>query len=263
MKRRFFPEIIVLFFLVFGCSQGRSDFSQTEHTVHFIPEPATAHDTAVVHAPRPFPEPVRRIAVLFGYGYNDDAFVSSALEKLRPAFGLVQDGGAVIPLVFPDDFKRGGTARISALSALLEANGADGLVLLGAPEGTHAALARMQDAGGGSVGYPVFSLLPQDDLLGMEAGCDLVLEYMPAANEGAATAEETSVFVSGNIPDLLVRAVGYLSLFPQDAVDLSGSAYADLLQHARQLTGSEWTVTRYVDPETGLRPVNHFVIEQH
>ena len=103
--------------------------------------------------------------------------------------------------------------------------------------------------------------MPQDDILGIESGSDIVIEYVPAS----ATVEGELVAESGtfqeNVPQLIARSAYYLTLLPPEYVG-GFQQDLDLLTHARQLAGSSWTVSRYIDPETGLCPMNHFVIDR-
>lgn len=253
---------LILVVLLAGCFRGKNTDENIENAVLLEPVSVSDQDMMSLRSVPGFPEPVRRVAVLFGYGYNDELFVSGMTEELALSFGLAEDGGAVVPLVFPDDFGRGSSARISLLSSLLKEARASALVIVGAPEGTHRALAAMQDAGGGSIGFPVISLLPQDDVLGMEATCDLVLDYLPSSAKEEEFDGDSEAFID-NVPSLVERAVYYVSLVPLDSTDGFGQTLNELTLHARLLAGSEWTVSQYIDPETGIRPYNHFVIERN
>lgn len=247
--------------LLAGCFQGKKSHKDIGNALLLEPVSVTDSDMVSLSAVPGFPEPNRRVAVLLGYGYNDADFVASMRERLSRSFGLADDGGSVIPMVFPDDFGRGSSARISLLPSMLRDSRASALVIVGAPEGTHRALASMQDSGGGSIGYPVISLLPQDDVLGMEASCDLVLDYLPAASTEEGFGGDSEAFLD-NVPSLVERAVHYASLVPPDATDGFGETLRELTMHARLLAGDDWVVSQYIDPESGIRPRNHFVIER-
>lgn len=262
MKKKNYPVLLLLiFFAVTGCNKQKSLSMNLEGAQLITPAPVTDQDMIALQEVGNYVESQRKIGVLLGYGYNDDAFVEATLEEIHRTLGLAEQGGAVIPYIYPQDFMRGGTARISALSDMLEEDGVHGLVVVGAPEGTHRALAALQNTELDRALYPVISLMPQDDILGIESGSDIVIEYVPAS----ATAEGELVAESGtyqeNVPQLIARSAYYLTLlpaeyfggFPQDL---------DLLSHARQLAGSSWVVSRYIDPETGLCPMNHFVIDR-
>ncbi len=198
----------------------------------------------------------KKIAIVLGYGCNDEQTVARISTVFADRYGNM-DGNCVKMFVFPNDFLRTGTGRISLLTDLMEEYCPDGLVIVGAPEYTHTALAKMQDLSQGKIPYPVVCLFPQDDVLGIEAGSDLVLEYMPVAEESEAESENSVHRSTEALPELLSDAVWYISL-------LSGPLVhdADLLVHAQQLVGSGWRVSHYIDPETGLSSLNHFIIEE-
>ncbi|MBO5137205.1 MAG: hypothetical protein J6B81_01720 [Spirochaetaceae bacterium] len=245
-----------------ACNPAKDSKKEIENASLIEPELVTDSDMMALQGVYNFPEPKRRIAVLFGYGYNDEAFIAKTMQLISSSFGLADNGGTVIPFVFPDDFKRGSAARISLLSGMLSESGAEGLILVGAPEGTHGALAKMKEsADEGSIVFPIFSLLPQDDILGMEANCDLVLEYRPFSSTEDGFAEE-SVAYTQNVPELIQRALYYMSMIPIENNGGLNQDISELMVHARQLVGSSWVVSQYVDPETGISAQNHFVIEQ-
>ena len=205
-----------------------------------------------------------RIALVFGYGYNDADFVASALEYLDSSFISASGEPVIVPLVFPDDFKVGSSARISLLYDKLIAYNLAGIVLLGSPENTHSALARLQDADGG---IPIISLFSQDDQMGTEALSCLVFDFEasePPSGEHALEEEVISLdevsetefarFID-EVPVLLSRVVYYVSL-----LDAPPAQNAELRVHAEHMLGSGWNILPYLDAETGMHPVNHFVL---
>ena len=107
----------------------------------------------------------KKICVIFGYNYNNDEFVNEALSLFSREYGLAEDGGLVLPLVYPKDFLHSGRARISSLKDLVSDYMLDGMIILGAPEATHRALGVIEDEFGGKKPYPVASFFPQDDML--------------------------------------------------------------------------------------------------
>ena len=262
MNKKISLVLLSLLLLTVSCTQKQNSNKNIENALVIEPVSVSEDDISSLKDVPNYPESNRRVAVVLGYGYNDEQFVTSAWEKLIQTFGLADKGGSLIPLVYPNDFMRTGIARISMLSSLLKDANANALVIVGAPEGTHRVLASMQDAGGGSIGYPVISLLSQDDVLGMEASCDLVIDYMPSSNLEESMEEETVVFLD-NVPALIERTVHYVSLVPGDITSGFGQALNELTMHAKLLAGGEWIVSQYIDPETGIRPNNHFVIEQN
>lgn len=258
-KKNWLVFLVIVCFIIAGCGKNQAKPIVLEGAKLIVPEPVTDKDMLALQQIPNFVEPHRKIGVVLGYGYNDEIFVKETLQELSRSLGLAEQGGAVIPYVYPDDFMWGGTARISALSNMLEEDGARGLVVVGAPEGTHRVLAGLQDTEIGRSLYPIVSLMPQDDILGIEAGSDIVIEYVPASAT-ADLSEESGVYQE-NVSQLIARAAYYLTLLPADF--FGGFAQdSDLFVHARQLAGANWNVSRYLDPETGLLPMNHFVIDR-
>ena len=69
--------------------------------------------------------------------------------------------------------------RISSIIDKIESKSLAGIITLGAPEGLCNVIAKIQDKSeNGILPYPVFSLLPQDNVLGSEATSDFVLDYV-------------------------------------------------------------------------------------
>jgi hypothetical protein len=183
--------------------------------------------------------------------YIDSSFISASGEPV------------IVPLVFPDDFKAGSAARISLLYEKLIAYNLRGIVLLGSPENTHSALAKLQDAFGG---VPVVSLFSQDDQMGTEALSCFVFDFeareLPnehALEEEAISLDEVSEIEFARyidaVPSLVSRVVYYVSL-----LDSPPAKNAELRVHAAQMLGSGWNILPYIDAETGMHPVNHFVL---
>lgn len=259
MKKYFcLVSLLLTVLLTTGCEKKQNLPVTFEGARLISPVPVTDQDMLALQDISSFVEPHRKIGIVLGYGYNDEDFVEATLQELDRSLGLAERGGAIVPYVFPDDFMRGGSARISDLTGMLEEDEVMGLVVVGAPEGTHRVLAALQDTELNRAYYPVISLMPQDDILGIEAGSDIVIEYVPAS----ATEElvEESGAYQENVPQLIASVAYYLTLLP---ADYFGGFQQDLelLTHARQLAGSQWDVSRYIDPETGLCPMNHFVID--
>lgn len=251
--------LVITCLMVAGCDKKQEIPVVLEGAGLIVPEPVTDQDMLDLQQIPNFVEPRRKVGVVLGYGYNDEAFVEETLQELSRTLGLAEQGGAVIPYLYPDDFMRGGAARISSLTSMLEEDGAMGLVVVGAPEGTHRVLAALQDTEIGRSIYPIISLMPQDDILGIEAGSDIVIEYVPASATSDLS-EESGVYQE-NVPQLIARTVYYITLLPANYFG-GFEQNLDLFIHARQLAGTSWEVSRYIDPETGLCPMNHFIIDK-
>jgi hypothetical protein len=196
------------------------------------------------------------ICLLLGYGFNDKAFEDEALQSLAKIYGLEEDGGLIWPLTYPEDFSSGGKEKIASLYDMVKDKKIKGILLLGAPENTNSVLARLQDDWSGKLPYPVFSFFPQDDILGMEATCDFVIEYERSSSEDA-NSEDSSLQIDKSVEKILVNAIRYMA-------ELPGPLPSDskLHEHVQQIVGKDKKIRRFTDSETGLQSINHFVIER-
>lgn len=196
----------------------------------------------------------KHIFVLLGYGYNDEAFVASTRAVLEKEYGVQTDekDGLVMLAVYPDDFMRGSTARISLLTTKVEDTELAGIVLLGAPESTHRSLAKLQDEHGGECPYPIYSFFPQDDVLGSESTADFVLDY---AQKTALLQAEEQLEADIDADTLLTNAIETM-LNPQKPIP-----HDDLRAFVQRLVGTGRTISHYTDGETGLQSQNHFIFE--
>ncbi len=192
------------------------------------------------------------IVLLFGYGFNNEAFYTSTKKLLSEEFGLYSDGGIILPLRYPDDFRN----RISNLYEIINEQNVRGIIMMGAPERTHAALAKLQDDWEGQPAYSIFSFFPQDDILGEESTCNFVLEYARGTTD-EATDGETELKIDEDAGEILCRSVNYIMSLPSPL-----KADSELIRHVQFIAGNR-KVHRYTDSETGLQSVNHFVMEEN
>lgn len=198
----------------------------------------------------------KHICIVYGYGCNDTSFVQQSLFQLAAAYGVETENnsGLILAYVFPDDFMHSGTPRVGMLYDLLEDKKLAGLIILGAPDGMNSAVARLEDSAGGKLSYPVFSFFSQDDVLGTESTADFVLDY--AQDTDASGSEEKTQILGSDVFDLIMNSV-------QTMINLRGPVPADKELHGfvQKLVGSKKKVIRYIDSETGLQSINHFVID--
>lgn len=199
----------------------------------------------------------KRICVVFGYDFNSAEIVSQMLSILKEKYGLHEDGGLIYPVVYPSDFKHGTKAYASDFTALLQDDSLDlqGVVILGAPENTHTALARNQDKWNQMVPYPIIALFPQDDILGLESTCDIVLDKSQTSGlSGEISSEEIEGQLIAEAPEVLVETINYMQ-----TLDFSLQRNSKIQSHLLQmLKGRKFH--HYTDPETGLQSINHFIL---
>ena len=184
----------------------------------------------------------RKICVIFGYEYNREEFKSKALAAFSQKYGMAEEGGLILPLIYPDDFLHSGRARISSLKDLVANYYLDGMIILGAPESMNRALAAIEDEYGGQKPYPVVAFFPQDDMLGIESTCDLVFE-------------RASEISDDEMLSIVEATIEYLPLCQGNLESRTE------IEHATQMLDGKKGIKRYVDSDTGLSPENHFILE--
>jgi len=199
----------------------------------------------------------KKICVLFGYGYNDEKFLDGIKAKLSKEFGLASEGGLVLPLVFPNDFKIAGRERISLFSDVFDDYEISGVILLGAPENTHNVLSHLILQYDGELPFPVFSIFSQDNVLGTEYVSDFVLEKMHVS-DAFSDVEENINPSAEDSEEMILRAIKYMSL-----LDSPLKKDSDLIFHVQKIVGENHKVSFYVDSDTGLRSTNHFVFQDN
>lgn len=199
----------------------------------------------------------KNIVVVLGYGYNDDAAITNLTQSLNDNFGVETEEkpGLISVFVYPTDFMVAGKERISSLADRIEDKTLAGMIILGAPEGLHIALSKIQDrAEGGKIPYPVFTLFSQDDVLGSESTSDFVLDYAHKTN--TIDGEVTDFIPDFDASQILTNSIS-------EMLELREPLKADnnLLPFVQKLLEKNRTVVHYVDGETGLQSINHFIFE--
>lgn len=210
-------------------------------------------DSEITSQPQKWHITNKRICVLFGYAFNTPEVYEPLKAMLSEKYGLDEDGGLIYPLVYPDDFKHGVKGYSGDLYAILNDDELDfeGLIILGAPEKTHTALARLQDKWEQEVPYPIIALFPQDEVLGLEAACDIVIDQGQSSDanleEDEQEIQDADIIIENTV-DYLLALGGPL------ARNIS------IQTHLQQMLKNRG-FRRYVDPESGLQSINHFVLQ--
>lgn len=245
--------VCTLSLLLGGCKKKHkdADANSVDLTLNQVEEPA------LQTAPQKWHVTNKRVCVLFGYDFNKAEIHDSLLALLKDNFGLDEDGGLIYPVSYPEDFKHGVRGYASDFAALLQSEELDlaGVVLLGAPENTHTALARNQDKWEQNVPYPVIALFPQDDVLGIESTCDIVVDKGQTAGlDGEVAPEESDGQIHQNAPEIIVETIRYIQL-----LDGAPERSKALQKHMEQMLEG-YQFHHYTDPESGLMSINHFVL---
>ena len=246
-------SITILFFTFSGCKKNQKEYDADSIDLTL----KQAEEPKLQETPQKWHLTNKRVCVLFGYDFNNPVVKEELLSLLRENFGLDEDGGLIYPLTYPDDFKHGIRGYASDFAAILQSDELDlcGVVLLGAPENTHTALARNQDKWEQEVPYPVIALFPQDDVLGIESTCDIVVDKGQTAGlAGEVAPEESDGQIHQNAPEIIVETIKYIQL-----LDGAPSRTQALQKHMEQMLEG-YQFHHYIDPESGLQSINHFVL---
>ncbi len=203
----------------------------------------------------------KTLAVLLGYGYNTPDSILGISQMLNQNYGVdTEDNPGLISIyVYPDDFKVSGKARISSLANLIEDKKLCGLLILGAPEGTHIAISKLQDKNeDGKLPFPVFTVFPQDEVLGSESTADFVLDYAHKTDSagGIENAEISTAIPDFDINQFIEKSIQ--AMLETEKPIPQGENLQKLIQ---SLLGNKRKLTHYIDGETGLKSINHFVFE--
>ena len=106
----------------------------------------------------------------------------------------------------------------------------------------------------GKIPYPVFTFFSQDDVLGAESTSDFVLDYAHKTN--SIDGEVTDFIPDFDASLILTNAIS-------EMIELREPLKPDssLISFVKKLLEKNRKVVHYVDGETGLQSINHFVFE--
>lgn len=199
----------------------------------------------------------KRVCIIFGYDFNSPEIIEQFTAMLSEKYGHESDGGLIYTITYPDSFKHGARSYSTELSSMLTTTDRDlaGIIILGAPENTHIAFAKLQDYWNQEVPYPVYALFPQDDVLGLESTCDFVLDKAQTAQiTGDLVTEETAAQLIIEAPEILTECIDYM-------LKIEGPFIKDntLPVHIQQMLKNK-KIRHYMDPESTLQSINHFVL---
>ena len=205
----------------------------------------------------------RNVVLFLGHGFADAEKKRNLTDYLDRTCGLFQNGGLISVLSYPEDVTVAGKIRLSSLLSKLtelhERGELSAFITIGAPQGIHSVLASLQDGG---IEIPVFSIFPQDDVLGTEAGSDLVIDYRPApvkkeADVAHDSAEDADLEYKGDFGTVLLPLIRVILNWSE--MKESPMLVPSLRREFFKQTGCNLVI--YTDPVTGLRSENHYVLE--
>lgn len=233
---------------VFSCNNSSTKIVLDENTLIIEPKESSEDMNNKVQSLWTNDEGV--VVVLFGYGFNEPSFTNSILLKIKDEFGVENESGLVLPVIFPDDLHN----RISSLNDYLGDRQVRGIILLGAPERTHMALAKIHNDWDSMTPYNIFSFFPQDEALGQEGTCNFVVEYPRLHTE---LSEDTGVVQANDqTVEIVLNSIRYVAQLPG-----SIPCDQDLQFHVQSILKGK-KIKPYVDSETGITSVNHFLIRE-
>ena len=253
MKNLLTVSACIFLFLFSGCKkQETKSVPAAENTV--------ARAAKLLNLPSQITESLsgKNIFVLLAHNFNDEKSVEDFTKTLDENFGVhSQDTPGLIKiLVYPQDFTVSGKVRITSLYTILKDENPAGLVTLGAPEGLCNAIAKLEDTQENSVlPYPVIQLFPQDNILGTEAVSTIVLDY--AQTLETSISEETIFQINFNPEEILINSIEEIILERGKILK-----NRNLLLTVQNILGSKYKVANYIDSETSLQSVNHFIFEK-
>lgn len=263
LKKFIFTLLSLNLFFLFSCKKQNQEID-TSNVIDLIITDSS--ESEISHTPSKSNITNKRIIVVLGYGYNEEHISEKIINKLDQNFGLDKNGGLIYPVIYPNDFRMNGRSYVSDLTSLITNFEKDlsALIILGAPERTHIALARIQDSWDMQTPFYMVTMFPQDDVLGIEATCDFVLEstqndLLNADLTSTQNITEESILKYDNkTEEILIDTIEYLSILKE--IDFSFQKDNSIYSHVSQMLKNN-SVTPYVDPETGISSINHFIVQ--
>lgn len=200
----------------------------------------------------------KSIILLLGYGFNDNEIIKKITNSVGAAFGIDSEekSGLVSLYIYPDDF--GKDEKISRLSGMIEKKDIIGMIILGAPDKTHKTIADLMDKNESrKLPYPVYSFFPQDDILGSQYISDFVVDYAGNSESSdkdieGSEEEKTHSIKDFDVSNAIVNSIQLI---------LVNSENDNISTKVQKILGQNHKISRYVDPETKVPAINHFVFE--
>ncbi len=212
----------------------------------------------------------KKIALVLGYGYNDEKTVLQIATRIDAEFGVSgphaiseNDENPIEILVFPEDFMKGSKPRVSMLSSVLENEKIAGIITLGAPDGLHSEIAKIKEkiAENDETIFPVVSLFAQDDVLATEEASDFVIDYEHGLEsfspQTLEATEETGQTTHNSIPgfneeETIIKIIQF-----EAKNEKKGDKLSEIVKNI--LDGRK--IKPYIDSESKIQSINHFTFE--
>ena len=215
-----------------------------------------------------------KVVIVFGHGYETAELQKDVIQKLEKQFGLAENQGLLLTRTFPETYFKNKKVSADWLRKSLVGEDVFAIITVGAPEKTHFTLADLQDNG---FTGKVYSVFPQDNILGTESGSEFVLNYKSLGaklddspvyvidtNKQISTNitknyEEEGMF-TGDISKVLIPIIKRLKSVNKKTIPETPSSFVSFLQESFKEYFSDFTLTPYVDAQTGIKSQNHYVL---
>lgn len=260
----------MLMLLCFSCKEEKSD-TQTEITEIDIKPNISTEDSQL---PLWIPGEYSKVVIVFGHGYETPELQQPVLKELEKNFGLAENKGLLLTRTFPETYFNNKKVSADWLRKSLVGEDVFAIITIGAPEKTHFTLADLQDSG---FSGKVYSIFPQDNILGTESGSEFVLNYKSLGvkldespvyvidtNKEISTNisknyEEEGMF-TGDITKVLIPIIKRIKSVNKKAIPETPGSFVSYLQEAFKAYFPDFTLTPYVDAQTGIKSLNHYVL---
>jgi hypothetical protein len=213
-----------------------------------------------------------KLVVVFGHGYETEELQAPVIAELEKNFGLAENKGLIILRTFPENYFNGKKVSSDWLRKSLEKDDVFAIIIIGSPEKTHYTLADLQDNG---FSGKVYSIFPQDDILGTESGSEFVLSYKSLGakldespvyvidttkdiSKLAKSYEEEGMF-SGDISKVLIPIIKRLKSVNKKAIPGTPKSFVSYLNEGYKEFFADFEISSYVDAQTGIKSLNHYV----
>ena len=263
--------LFIFIFLTFSCEKKEIVKNENIEIENQI-EPNNSD--VISDLPLWIPGDYSKVVVVFGHGYETEESQKEVVSVLENYFGLAENKGLIITRTFPKVYFENKKVSADWLRKSIAKDDVFAIITIGAPEKTHFTLADLQDNG---FSGKVYSVFPQDNILGTESGSEFVLSYkslgvkldespvyvIDEAKEISTTMaksyEEEGMF-SGDVTKVLIPIIKRLKSVNNKAIPETPSSFVNYLKNNYGEYFPDFTLTPFLDAQTGIKSLNHYVL---
>ena len=248
MKNLIFITSLTLLLFTFGCKKPEIQVSDDLMTLQINESEENIENLKTkIHKA---PESTKKLYILLGYGFNTAKNQKTILSLLDENFGLDENGGLIVPVIFPDNLH----SRIMNFYDIVKGKDSYGIILLGAPERTNFMLEKVLDEWDEYTEQNIFSFFPQEETLGQEANCTALIDYERHITSDNHNLEEEVLKIDSSFYSMLLSTIEYMIYAPGVF-----EKNTELYEHVKQMLSTN-TLKHYTDAESNLTSINHFII---